>query len=207
MFAEVDHEYTAYIEFRGGNGRHRIPRRNLHRRSRYEVGWSCRFPIDRRNGWNRWCGRYRSRSIVHLRPLIEWIRRIIRLVIYRLRTIDITRSSIIVPHLLRFGCSQPSLSWIRVPSFDVFFISVPVPISSCSRISKRIGGYTSCCTLVAICESGGQGLVDKVESRVFLFCQTVRIEFSVVACIIAVIGFVVTGSSLPLYRQYSALDM
>jgi hypothetical protein len=119
-------------------------------------------------------------------------------VVNGLRTIDITRSSIIVPHLLRFGCSQPSLSWIRIPSFDVFFVSVPISLSSLSRISKWIGGYTSCCTLVAICEPGREGLVDKVESRVFLFCQTVRIEFPVVACIIAIIGFVVTGSTLPL---------
>jgi hypothetical protein len=117
-------------------------------------GWSCRFPINRRDGWNGWCGRYRSRSIIALGSLIEWIRRIIRLVINGLRAIDITRSSIIVPHLLRFGCSQPSLSWIRVPSLDVFFISVPIPVSSFSRIGKWIGGYTSCCTLVTVGKSG-----------------------------------------------------
>jgi hypothetical protein len=132
-----------------------------------EVGtrsrWSCRFPIDRRNGWNGWCGRDGSRSIVTLGPLVEWIRRIVRLVVYRLRTIDITRSSIIVPHLLRFGCSQSSLSWIRVPSFDIFFVSVPIPLSSLSGISKWIGGHTSCCTLVAIREAGREGLIDKVE--------------------------------------------
>lgn len=38
VFAEVDHEYTACIVFRGGTGLHRIPRRSLRRRSRYEVG-------------------------------------------------------------------------------------------------------------------------------------------------------------------------
>jgi hypothetical protein len=130
--------------------------------------------------------------------LIEWIRRIVCLVIDRLRTIDITRSSIIIPHLLRFGCSQASLSWIRVPCFDVFFISVPIPVSPFSRISKWIGGYTGCCTLVAIREPGREGLVDKVESGVFLFRKTVRIEFAVVACIIAIIGFVVTRSALSL---------
>jgi len=117
-------------------------------------GWSSRFPIDRRYGWNGWCGRYGSRSIVVLRPLIEWVRRIVCLVIYRLRPIDITRSSIIVPHLLRFGCSQPSFPRIRIPSFDVFFFSVPIPLSSFSRISEWIGDGTGCCTLVAIGEPG-----------------------------------------------------
>jgi hypothetical protein len=119
-------------------------------------------------------------------------------VIYGLRTIDITRSSIIVPHLLRFGCSQPSLSWVRIPSLDVFFIPCPIPVSSFSRISKWIGGYTGRCTLVAIREPGREGLVDKVESRVFFFCKPVRIEFAVVACIITIVRFVVTGSPFPL---------
>jgi hypothetical protein len=36
--AEVDHGYTVYIVFRVGNGRYRIPHRNLHKRNRYEVG-------------------------------------------------------------------------------------------------------------------------------------------------------------------------
>jgi hypothetical protein len=99
---------------------------------------------------------------------------------------------------LRFGCSQTSLSWIRIPSLDVFFISVLIPLSSLSRISERVGGYTSCCALVAIREPRREGLIDKVESRVFLFCKTVRIEFAVVACIITIIGFVVTGSPFPL---------
>jgi hypothetical protein len=38
VFAEVGHEYTAYIVFRVGIELHRIPRRNRHKRSRYEVG-------------------------------------------------------------------------------------------------------------------------------------------------------------------------
>jgi hypothetical protein len=37
-FAEIGHEYTAYIVFRVENGLHRIHHRSRRRRSRYEVG-------------------------------------------------------------------------------------------------------------------------------------------------------------------------
>lgn len=65
-------------------------------------------------------------------------------------------------------------------------------------IDEWIGRDSSRSALVTVCESRREWLVDEIETRMFLFSETVRIEFVVVGCIIAIVRIIITGSAFSL---------